>query len=467
MPSNNRGRAAIGRSRDASAQLLLAAVLNDIGRPEDALTHLQQVVGNDPSNAQAHSDLATKLHTLGRPDDSIQHFRRALELEPDSAAAHLGLGIVLAAVGKQAEARASFENAIELNPSSAEAYFNLALAVRFAVNDRHFVAMQQLARDLTALSPESQIHLHFALGKAYRDIGDYDRSFHHLLQGNKLKRQKPPYFEKQKLGERVQAVFSSAMMQKKAGMGNPTSLPVFIVGMHRSGSTLVEQILASHPKCFGAGELFDLSDLATQLRNSDGVEFPESVPSLSAHRLSALAERYLAVLRRMSTTAERITDKMPGNFGYIGLIHLMFPNARIIHTRRDPCDTAISCFSTKGLFYFDLAELGRFYRNYRSLMAHWRNMLPDGVMLEVDYEVLVENFDAQARRIVAHCGLEWDDSCEAFYRNERPVLTASVGQVHQPIYRSSVGRWRAYEKFLGPFLEALDGKGTPVSLQTK
>jgi tetratricopeptide (TPR) repeat protein len=458
MTTGNRGRANIPKTGNTAAQLMLAGVLSDMGRSGEALARFQQAISNQPDNAQAHSDLASKLHDLGRPDDAVSHFRQALAIEPDYAAAHLGLGVVLAAVGKQNDAKRSFEKAIELEPASCAAYFHLGLASRFSSDNHHFLAMQQLAEDMTALSPENQIYLHFALAKAYRDLGDYDRSFHHLLKGNGLKRHQAPYFDRKKLNDRVQAVFSSVLMQNMAGTGNPSPRPVFIVGMHRSGSTLVEQILASHPKCFGAGELFDISELAKELRGPDGAEFPESMPSLSERQLPMLAERYLATLNRMSPTAERVTDKMPGNFAYIGLIHLMFPNARIIHTRRDPRDTAISCFSTKDLVYLDLAELGRFYRNYRSLMSHWRRVIPDGVILEVDYELLVDDFDTQARRIVSHCGLEWHDACTAFYRNERPVMTASVGQVHQPIYRSSVGRWQGYEKFLQPFLEALDGE---------
>lgn len=469
MTSDKPRGATIAAPRHVSAHSLLADVLDDMGRTEDALARMQQAVRIHPNNAQAHSDLAAKLHELGRPDDAIRHYRQALALEPARAAAQFGLGIVLAAVGRQDEARRSFEKVIELEPTRCDAYYNLGLAVRFARDDWHFLAMEQLARNMTALSPEFQIYLHFALGKAYADVGDYDRSFDHLLQGNKLKRQQIPYSEAKMLGwlERVQTVFSPALMQEKAGAGHPSSLPVFIVGMHRSGSTLVEQIIASHPRCFGAGELSGIGTLATELPEPDAAEFCEGVRRLSARQLHALAGRYLAALRRLSATAERITDKMPRNFIHIGLIHLLFPNARIIHTRRDPRDTAISCFSTMGLGYFDLAELGRFYRSYRSLLAHWRNVLPNGVMLDVDYEALVEDFDTQARQIVAHCGLEWDDSCAAFYRNERPVLTDSVGQVHQPIYRSSVGRWRRYEKFMGPFLDALEGKETPAPLPSK
>jgi tetratricopeptide (TPR) repeat protein len=464
--------------RNASAHRLLAAVLEEMGRSDDALARLQQAVALTPRDAQAHADLGTMLLQRGRSGDAIRHFREALALRADLGTAHLGLGTALAAVGEQRGARESLEKAIELEPTNAHGYFHLGRAKRFTRDDRHFIAMQRLAQDMRSLSLEAQIYLHFALGKAFGDIEDYEQSFYHLLEGNTLKRQQWPYREAKVLDrlKRVGAMFTPEIMREKAGLGEPSAVPVFIVGMHRSGSTLVEQILASHPKCFGAGELPNIDALARDLRGPNGAVFPEAVPSLSAQQLRALAGRYLAAIRPLSATAERITDKMPLNFIHAGFIHLLFPKAHIIHTRRDPCDTAISCFGIvlgqaflgQGMDYSsDLAELGRFYRAYRSLMAHWRSVLPAGAMLEVNYEELVEDFERQARRIVAHCGLEWDDACASFYRNARPVLTASVGQVHQPIYSSSVGRWRRYEKFMQPFIRALEGDDPPASAPSR
>jgi tetratricopeptide (TPR) repeat protein len=442
-----------------------------MGRTEDALAQFRQAVTIDPNDAEAHNDLAAMLCQLGRADEAISHYRQALALAPDHAAASLGLGIVFAAVGRLEEAKRAFDAAITLAPKDANTYYQLGLAVRFASDDRHFLAMQQLAGEMDCLPLEGQIALHLALGKAFADAGDYGRSFHHLAHGNALKRRQTPYDEAKTLGslERVRTVFTSELLCEKAGLGSSSSLPVFIVGMHRSGTTLVEQILASHPKCFGAGELAEMGAIVQALRGPGSTEFPEAVPSLSATHLRELAARYLGTISRLSATAERITDKMPTNFIYTGLIHLMLPNARFIHTQRDPRDTALSCFSTlfgPGLDYScDLAELGRFYRGYQSLMAHWRNVLPEGVMLELDYEAIVQDLEGQARRIVGHCGLEWNDACLSFYRTERPVLTPSVGQVREPIYQRSVGRWRRYEKFLGPFLQALEGDGSPAGFR--
>jgi hypothetical protein len=232
--------------------------------------------------------------------------------------------------------------------------------------------------------------------------------------------------------------------------------------MIRSGTTLVEQILASHPKVHGAGERTDFADLATRNLTAGGVPatFPESFAAMTREQLADLGAQYLHRIQTLAPGAERVIDKMPENFRFAGAIHLALPNARIVHVRRDALDTCLSCFSILFAgdqpFAYDLGELGRFYSAYEALMEHWRRVLPDGVMLEVQYEELIADTEGQARRIIAHCGLEWDDNCLAFHRNPRPVRTASALQVRQPIYQSSVGRWLAYRDLLQPLLAELN-----------
>jgi hypothetical protein len=231
--------------------------------------------------------------------------------------------------------------------------------------------------------------------------------------------------------------------------------------MPRSGTTLVEQILASHPMVHGAGELKTMNDVVLTVRGPDGntIPYPEFVPSLDPAALQAIGARYLALLRELAPHGERVTDKMPSNYYFVGLIHLALPNARIIHTMRDPVDTCISCFSklftAEQNHTYDLGELGRYYRRYERLMAHWRRVLPPGRMLDVRYEDVVADLDGQARRIIDYCGLPWDDRCLSFHETDRPVRTASATQVRQPIYSSAVGRWKVYEEFLGPLLNEL------------
>ncbi|MEJ0067726.1 MAG: sulfotransferase [Pseudomonadota bacterium] len=326
--------------------------------------------------------------------------------------------------------------------------------------------MEMLAQIPGSYSEKDQISLHLALAKAYADIGWHERSFRQLLEGNALKRRSFVYDEAAELRrfERIPAVFTPAFINRHRDLGAPSPVPVFIVGMPRSGTTLVEQILASHPAVFGAGELEDFRSLTTQFIGPTDMPtpFPESAASLTGAQLRQLGAAYLDRIQARAPTAARITDKLPINFAYAGLIHLALPQARIIHLRRNPLDTCLSCFSKlfvgEHSYSYELGELGRFYRAYESVMAHWRSVLPPSVMLEVHYEELIDDLEGQARRLVGHCGLEWDPTCLAFHTTQRPVRTASAGQVRQPIYRSSVARWKPYEHLLSPLIEALDGK---------
>ena len=325
--------------------------------------------------------------------------------------------------------------------------------------------MEDLAKDMSALAVEQQIELHFALGKASADLAQYERSFEHYRQGNTLKRPRIDYDETATLDmfPHIEEVFSAELIRRTEGLGDPSAVPILIVGMPRSGTTLTEQMLASHPAVHGAGELKWLNQMARQFRGRDVRGFfPEVARTLSAEQLRELGRTYVARLREQSATALRVTDKLPMNFRFAGLIHMMLPNAKIIHTRRHPLDTCLSCF-TKNFggainYAYDLGELGRYWRAYDKMMAHWRAVLPEGVMLDVQYEDLVRDFEAQARRIVAFCGLDWDARCLAFHQTVRPVRTASVTQVRQPIYATSIERWRVYEPWLGPLLGELGSK---------
>ena len=352
------------------------------------------------------------------------------------------------------EAYDCLEKAIQLAPRNARFYYSLATSKRLALGDPNVLAMEKLVQSVSSLPADEQIALHFALGKIFADT-DQERSFQHLLKGNALKRRQIDYDEAAvpTVLEHTRAVFTAELMRRNAGLGHPSCVPLFILGMPRSGTTLVEQILASHPKVFGAGELDDFGKAIVALR------FPNVVSPMSGEQLRQLGESYVSGIGVAAPAAERITNKAPGNFRFAGLIHLVLPNARIIHTRRDPVDTCLSCFSTlfteRVSYCYDLKELGRYYRAYEAMMAHWRSVLPQNVMLEVQYEDVVTDLEGQARRIVAHCGLEWDDACLDFHNTERPIRTASATQVRQRIYNSSVGRWRAYEPFLGPLLAEL------------
>jgi Sulfotransferase family len=291
-------------------------------------------------------------------------------------------------------------------------------------------------------------------------LGKPENAFGQLLAGNALKRRQLTYNEAKALGamNHAQAVFTSEYIRTRPNTGNPSSVPVFIVGMPRSGSTLVEQILASHSQVFGGGELRHFRRAVEGIRTERGGS--TLVSAMTDGDFRDLGARYLAEIERLAPGAARITDKMPGNFNLAGLIHLALPNASIIHTVRDPVDTCISCFSKlfgegELTYTYDLAELGRYYRHYQALMAHWHHVLPPGRILDVHYEDVVADLEGQARRIIAHCGLEWDAHCLAFHRTERPVRTASATQVRQPIYNSAIGRWRVHKPLIGALLAGL------------
>ncbi len=451
--------------RYPEAHTNLGNTLKSLGRLDEAEAMHRRAVALNPASAEAHSSLGAVLMDIGRLDEAEGEFRAAIALQPDCAGAYNNLGLALRDAGRLTEARAAAEHAVRLAPRKPSYFANLGELRSYVTADPHLAALEALARDQASLWVDDAIHLHFALAKAYADVSRPEDGFRRLLSGNVLKRSRLAYDEAATLGEmdRVQAVFTPERVSASQGPGDPSPVPVFIVGMPRSGTTLVEQILASHPATFGGGELklFERSTASVRATLPNAPEFPEMALRMAGEDFRALGARYLAETRRLAPAASRITDKMPTNFVFTGLIHLALPNAVIIHTRRDPVDTCISCFSklfTEGQHYsYNLAELGRYYRRYQALMEHWHRVLPPGRILDVRYEDVVADLESAARRIVAHCGLPWDARCLDFHRTERPVRTASGTQVRQPIYTSSIGRGRAYESFLGPLLAALSG----------
>lgn len=443
--------------------LLLALALEGLRRYEDAIAHYERLLTLEES-ADVLGNLGNLLLLVRRGKEALEVLSRAITLRPDLAVLHYHLGRTLIALGQLDEARRAFEQAVMLQPRNAGFHRALATTKRFGRSDPQLAALEALAAEVHTLDEDNQIELHFALGKACCDLGEDERAFEHLVRGNRLKRRRLIYDEDAALQtfEALKIEFSSGTMRQKASLGHPCATPVFIVGMPRSGSTLIEQILASHPGVFGAGEISTFGDLARRLFTAaPGLDFSEVVRRLTAEQLHRLGEEYCATLQALSPAATRIVDKLPANFMLVGLIHLALPKARLIHTVRDPLDTCLSCFA--GHFegaqapFYDLGELGRHFRAYQSLMEHWHAVLPAGVLLDVQYEQVVEDLESQARRLVRHCGLEWDAACLRFNLNPRPVATASAAQVRQPIYRDSVGRARRYLHRLQPLVEALNG----------
>jgi tetratricopeptide (TPR) repeat protein len=495
-------RAIATRPEYAEAHRSLGDVLHEIGRHGEAILQYDKALRLRPSFAEAHHGLANVLRKTRHYRDAIKRYETATALKPGYADAHHNLGKALLALDRHAEAIAEYEKALAIDPSKAvvrndlgtahlmmgnipaayDAYekalawapqntmihLNLARLRRFTADDPRLAALEKLAEDASSLNENAQIALHFALGKALADIKQNERSFRHLLAGNRLKRGKVSYDEKKTLAafDQIRDLFTPGLMQAKRGGGDPSSAPVFIVGMPRSGSSLLEQILSSHSRVFGAGEIDALQRaVARSLAVAPGTirQFSEMVSTVSPEELRRLGRQYIDSVAALASGADRIVDKMLTNFSHVGLIHLALPNARIIHARRDPVDNCLSCFEllfAEELSHtYDLAELGRYYSAYAGLMRHWEEVLPEDVMLDVRYEDVVDDIEGQARRIIAHCGLEWEEQCLAFHQTKRPVRTASVTQVRRPIYRDSVGRWRPDSALLEPLFEALEIAG--------
>jgi tetratricopeptide (TPR) repeat protein len=449
------------------AAINLGDVLAGLGREAEAMDHYRAALALRPDDIDTLLKVAFLLHRAGQFDAARARFRQAIENNPSLAAAHAGLGKVLQEIGEIEAARASYRQAITVDPGGLGPYLDLAHITRLGADDPALIALSDLAGRADTLPEDEQINLHFALGKALSDAGEMECAFEHLLAGNALRRARIDYDERKILlgFRRTQAVFTAAYLGRWATGGNPSPRPIFIVGMPRSGSTLVEQILANHPGVICAGETDALHE-SLKAHGAASVDWLKPDPAFepTAEQLAGLSATYL---ERLSTAAgcpsqhasiATITNKMLGNFRYLGLIHQLFPSARILHTYRDPIDTCLSCFSinfSNQPFTFDLGELGRYYSAYAILMHHWKQVLPAGTILEVRYDHVVGDLEASARAIVAHCGLEWDDACLKFHEAERPVRTASAEQVRRPIYRSSLRRWRPAAATLAPLLEGL------------
>lgn len=443
------------------AQLGLAKTLQASESLEEAEQAAQHALQIDDNNPKAHA-LMGGIHTeASRPAQAEAEFDRAMQIDPGCDEALLGLGHLCVENGDVDRAVELFQLALSLKPDNTAARIQLIQAKKVTADDEHFTALLKLQEDAESHSDNRKMSLHFALGKCYDDTKDYERAFPHYLAGCKLKREKLNYDPAATARQftELAEVFGKDAIDRLRGGGDPSDLPIFVLGMPRSGTTLTEQIIASHPDVYGAGELPDLLRIAHRKIDPKTTTFPDNLRYLDQAILSAWGKEYVSALQARAPASKHITDKMPANFFAVPLIHLMLPNAKIIHVNRNPVDTCLSCFTR--LFHrkqehtYDLAELGRYYADYARLMDHWRKVLPAGAFLDIHYEDIVADQEGQARRLLDYCGLEWNDACLDFHKTKRQVRTASVTQVRQPIYTTSVERWRKYEKFLGPLLDEL------------
>lgn len=471
--ANNLGNAlkALGRIDEAIARYRQALAIkpdfafayNNLGNAlqlKDEVEAAEQAylgaLEHAPDYVEALNNLGNILRRTGRGAEAPALYRRALALDPRYVEAHYNLGNALKELGRFDEAAAAFRAALALDPGKGGAYLDLVDMRAPDADDPLLAQMESLVAGPRRLEASARMPVHFALGRVYDALGRADDAFAQLARGNALKRRELAYDERSTAAyfQRIAAGCTAELLGRAAGVAAAAPVPIFIIGMPRSGTTLVEQILASHPQIHGCGELEELSSVARALR------YPAGLGELGADRLGDIAARYLRHASAQAGAARWITDKMPANFYNLGLIRRALPNARILHLQRHPAETCWSCFSrlfvgSGQAFSYDLGELGRYWRQYDRLMAHWRLVLPPGVMLEIGYADLVADVEVQARRILEFCGIDWNDACLEFHRTERAVLTASAAQVRNPIYRSSLGKWRAYERHLAPLLKEL------------
>ncbi len=434
-----------------------ASVLHALGRPQEAVAGYDAAIALDPGFAPAHFGRGSALLALEDGEGALQSYARAASIRPAHAEAWAHVAQALGVLGRPAQAAAAAERALAADGTSADAWSIRARLKRFGPDDPDLGRMEAALAKTDARQADDRINLEFALGKAWMEAGDAGRAFAYLERGNGLQRSLLEFDLDEHLAvlDAMARSFDVGTIGRLEGAGHPSDRPVFIIGMPRSGTTLIEQILASHPVVHGAGELPLVGQLAGRLpRAGDGL-----AEALSPDQLARLGGEYAGRLEALAPGAARVTDKLPGNFLFAGLIRLMLPRARIIHCTRDPLDTCLSCYETRfakgNRFTYDLRELGLHHRGYERLMEHWRTVLSADRFIEVRYEDVVADLEGQARRLLAFCGLDWDPACLHFHQTRREVWTASASQVRRPLYDSSVRRARAHAAYLGPLIEAL------------
>lgn len=429
----------------------------------DALSQARQLLDSEPGNPQFQSLYAIELMQTGDYPGALSYFEKVLERLPGDAITLTSRGHALKTWGQQQEAVESYHRALAGHPDHGEAYYSLANLKTYRFSAEEISSMLQQVGN-TSASLMSQVYLMFALGKAHEDLGDYQAAFNYYQQGNRLKRAQSGY-DADKMSVELQAqsnFFSTDVFKSRAASGDPAPDPIFIVGLPRAGSTLLEQILASHSQVDGTLELPNILSIAQSLRRrgqqADNPEYPAIVANISAAELRELGEKYIAETAIHRQGAPYFIDKMPNNFRHIGLIKLILPNAKIIDARRHPmacCFSAYKQLFAEGQeFSYDLGDLGQYYRDYVALMDHWQTVLP-GDILQVNYEQVVGDLEGQVRRILDFCGLPFEPQTLTFHDTERSVRTASSEQVRKPLYREGLDQWRNFADELQPLQEQL------------
>jgi tetratricopeptide (TPR) repeat protein len=454
---------------NAQTLLITARIQLRRGNLAAAQQAARNVLQQQPENTEALTVLGQVLHEMDRYDESLEMLAKAVEANPNNPEALNFYGVALKSVGRLEEARDYILKALKLNDSMYGAYANLNDLVDFSKGDGNdlFDRMDAIFESAKNLEADQFLPLHFAYAKALDDRGEHERALNHYIVGGRMKRAQLHYNEGETFAffDAIRQAFPKEVFENRKYKGIDDERPVFIIGMPRSGSTLVEQILSSHPDVYGAGEVKYLSQAIGQLRDRlpSLPKYPQMMAKITPSQLDMVGKKYLQALTAGAGDAKRVTDKLLTNYFFVGLIHLLYPKAKFVNTLRDPVDTCLSGFTK--LFKddmphsYDLAELGRYYCKYRELMEHWNKVLPEGVLTTVQYEDVVADTEKQAKGLIDFIGLKWDPKCLDFHKSDRPVKTASVAQVRKPIYNTAVKRWKKYGAGLQPLIDAVsEGK---------
>ena len=446
--------------KDADSFYNMGVALDDTKDLTGARDAYRQAVALDPQHNLSWNNLGS---TLGRLDDeaeALEAYLKAAGINPQHAEAQNNIAAIYIERGELDDARDRLKKSIDAKPDFLEAHQNLSTLITYTADNPHYLYLEEQLVKREGLNREQRIRMLFAVGKAREDVGHPQLAMLAYREANLLKRKTLNYDEKR--GEVVRKMltepFTESLFTPAAADSSADRTPVFIVGMPRSGTTLIEQVLCSHPEVHGAGELKDFYEvLGEHPTVGPMIEAATWVPKLTDKDYDEIGQAYLQRLRGYHGTAVRITDKMPGNFHYLGLICRAMPGARVIHSMRNPMDSCISnytrLFNDTMEFAYDLQELGRYYNRYIESMRYWDRVLPEEMVLHMPYEAMVSDVETEARRLIAHVGLAWDDACLKFYENRRPVRTASVAQVRRPIYKTSVARWVPFGDMVNPLRE--------------
>ncbi len=485
----------------AEANRGIAACLQVNEQAEMALAHWERALSVEPNNVGACFNYARCLHMLQRLDESLARFQlgfekmkstgvslsktdladthfklgllyrdlhqdedeekclsRAVSLNPELAGVHFEHGLILGQLGRIDESILAYRRALRIDPDLAAAHRALAMARKHTQFDDELTAAESLYES-GQLDDDKRVHLAFGLGKACEDLKQHQRAFRYWVEGNRMYRRLYPYVVDAELAvmDSLRKTFSSAYIGREGAERTAGITPVFIISMPRAGSSLVEQILASHSEIYGGGEMMIVWDLMRQA----AIQFPDDLGKLKQADWERLGVQYLEQVTRPMHGEAFITDKLPGNFAMVGAIRMMFPNAKVVHCCRDPMDTALSCFKNSFmgdamLYSYDLADLGAFYKVYEKMIAHWRKVLPTWVY-DIHYENLTADPEAEVRKLLEFIGLPFEEPCLSFYQTKRSTRTASSIQVREPIYQTSVKKWKNFERELQPFRKARKG----------